>query len=90
MGSEQPSSSSGQRFQVGGQGSPVYVQVPFGQSHGLARTLTFGTSLTEKLISKIKQAYTLRGILLKMNQDWPLCFHLEQGKVEEQGRIQEF
>ena len=56
VGSEQPSSSSGQRFQVGGQGSPVYVQVPFGQSHGLARTLIFGTSLTEKLISKIEQA----------------------------------
>ena len=56
VGSEQPESREGQRFQVGGQGSPVYVQVPFGQSHGLARTSTFGTSLTVKLISKIKQA----------------------------------
>ena len=56
VGSEQPGSREGQRFQVGGQGSPVYVQVPFGQSHGFPWTSTFGTSLTEKLISKIKQA----------------------------------
>ena len=56
VGSGQPGSREGQRFQFGGQGSPVYVQVPYGQSHDLARTSTFGTSLTEKLISKIKQA----------------------------------